>query len=968
MAGYTIIHLSDLHIGTKEIEVRQGKIPMTTEYTELSELTAERLAQDFMKIQKEHSISFRTEETLLVITGDITHSADWAQYEMAIHFLKRLKHFFSSYIKSSNLLPQHIICIPGNHDIEIPTKKPQDLVMLEKLKYRNFKMFIDEVTDYSDYAKGFKLDSPFINFNLVTPFGLRIIDLNSVLHYNYREDLLTFTQEHINILNSFLNEDRNALRIALMHHRLVNFPGDDKRGTLSQESLRQWLIDKNIKLLLCGHAHKPVENSQQKLKLHDLTTGNSFLFGTSLSKGNTYQIIRIDPQNKPNEISLFKRVFIWETATNNYWKEYADEDDADPITKLINIPDMADIIGTTDYTNYIGIGKPNTWKVITHCVSNKFRQYGVFSPGENINSILIKISEHKLRHIEGETIEETKQDDVIDWSKYSGINALFLVDSPYYNHYGKSVIDLYGTYLAGGSVKFPDERDGNNIKQRIETSSGVFRSDKVDGQALFSEYTDYLLIMRLPAFMPNIDKTHVEVSDIDKKKVYWIIAGIHSKASYVGSMIFTPDNFQLFTSSLKSRCDAKLPDYLEAVYKIPKKEGIIDDFTQLGRPVHFSILRLKKELGMADNIPSGTPALFLEQETRQKIPIDTVHIDLVAACNFNCKSCIECDVNKKNIFISIGKYLDILFDLKKVECQNISFYGGEPTLHPDFNRILRLSYGLGFDIFLVTNGSRLKEEMIRRAIIEAKNKIHVRVSINGHSWESHTNNHGLTNGKNYYEEIKTFTKELIQNNVSVTISFLLYEKSIDEIDKSCKFWQKTKASAFVLRPITEIGGVSPRLTFSSQQKKKIKTVLEKHKGFVFTPKWFETWIMKGTTTTTENKEYKECYSSFYRMAISPYGNGSSKEIEIEGVKIKATDNAWISLCTYKRYDPNFGCEYPKSLEDWCQNERKNLISKIVPSNQCNDIYCCRHKHNEHIHNLIKSKCKNDEVKDVASGH
>jgi hypothetical protein len=37
-------------------------------------LSAERLATDFLKIKSQYGIPFRTEETLVVVTGDITRA------------------------------------------------------------------------------------------------------------------------------------------------------------------------------------------------------------------------------------------------------------------------------------------------------------------------------------------------------------------------------------------------------------------------------------------------------------------------------------------------------------------------------------------------------------------------------------------------------------------------------------------------------------------------------------------------------------------------------------------------------------------------------------------------------------------------------------------------------------------------------------------------------------------------------
>jgi len=951
MAGFTIIHLSDLHIGQK---ISEGNNVENIDLNRLADLNAERLAHDFRVVSQEYSIPFRTEETILVITGDITNTAKWEEYEVSINFMRKLKYYFSQYLENDQLLPEHIICIAGNHDIEIPEKIPNNIEIERKIKYRNFKLFLDEITDHAPYAKIFSIDNPFINVSIPSPFQLQFLNINTTLNIHcFSESQAFITSDSLkNLTHPYLFKD--IFKIALMHHPLDALASKESdNNEIFQRTLRNRLIDNGVKLILCGHLHLAdgmvVRPLDKKESLWELGTGHSFIQSSKTpEEGNYYQIIRIEQLNK--NISLIKRQFAWRIgkldSESNRWESENKYKKID----LIEISDLTDIIGKTDYKNFVGIKSSKEWAVMAHCESRKFENFGVLSPGEKINAQLLELS----GSTEGNLIRVNDNSNT-EWDKYAGKMALFLVDSPHYNPYVFSALNSYGTYLAGGSVNFCDSRSESPVIQHIQVQSKNFTSNKTEGMKLFDKFNDYLLIMRLPGFVHIMKDMKVEVSNIDRERVIWIVAGIHSKASYAGAMIFTPKNLQTFMLKIQEECGGIIPEYFEAVYETPITPERIDSFTDL-KLEHFKVLRLKKEIGMADGLPSSVAIRFLNKKNLDNIPIDTVHFDLVAACNFNCQKCIETEERKKNLYLSLSSCINILCDLKEIGCQNINFYGGEPTLHPDFEKIIRLSSNMGFDMFLVTNGSKLGDQKIKNSIINSKNRIHIRVSIDANSEASHQKNHGLF--KDYFSEIKKNIEELVKHNITLTLSFLLYKNSISEIDDACDYWSKRGVAAFILRPITGLCGMNPELDYSSKEKDMIKQVLDKYKTFVFTPSWFESWLNGNEYNTQLTlKQYNQCYSGYYRIAISPFNGGAkdSKKITIDNnTTMSETSNAWMSLCTYRRYDPAYGCKYPQNLKGWIKRERKKILSKIIPSSRCNEIICCRDTYNKQIDEMINA--------------
>jgi hypothetical protein len=194
---------------------------------------------------------------------------------------------------------------------------------------------------------------------------------------------------------------------------------------------------------------------------------------------------------------------------------------------------------------------------------------------------------------------------------------------------------------------------------------------------------------------------------------------------------------------------------------------------------------------------------------------------------------------------------------------------------------------------------------------------------------------------------------LIERGVSVTISYLLFRNTINEIYGACKYWKRKGASALILRPLTGPQGKSPELGYSQVEKEIIKKVVKDNTDFVFVQPWFQNWLNGAKPPTIEHKEYATCYSGYYRIAISPYrSTRTSHRVTVDDVDMNMANSAWITLCTYRHYDASYGCEYPNNLKDWLHNDREVALARINPSFQCDGIICCRHEPNRRIFEQI----------------
>lgn len=85
-------------------------------------------------------------------------------------------------------------------------------------------------------------------------------------------------------------------------------------------------------------------------------------------------------------------------------------------------------------------------------------------------------------------------------------------------------------------------------------------------------------------------------------------------------------------------------------------------------------------------------------------------IDITNQCNFKCPVCFaEAKGEGSHYFLEVEVVTKMLKALlsRPVPCRSVQFSGGEPTLHPEFPKILRTARDLGFThLQVATNGSR----------------------------------------------------------------------------------------------------------------------------------------------------------------------------------------------------------------------------------------------------------------------
>ena len=116
--------------------------------------------------------------------------------------------------------------------------------------------------------------------------------------------------------------------------------------------------------------------------------------------------------------------------------------------------------------------------------------------------------------------------------------------------------------------------------------------------------------------------------------------------------------------------------------------------------------------------------------------------------------------------------------------------GGEPTLWPAFDELIRNLYHWDREIGLVTNGSNLSEKRIE---LISKSCLWIRVSMDSATQETHRKIH-RTGNDDFERRINNIKKiaEQKHDKLVLGISFIITPENVDEIEEACELYSGIK--------------------------------------------------------------------------------------------------------------------------------------------------------------------------------
>ena len=184
-----------------------------------------------------------------------------------------------------------------------------------------------------------------------------------------------------------------------------------------------------------------------------------------------------------------------------------------------------------------------------------------------------------------------------------------------------------------------------------------------------------------------------------------------------------------------------------------------------------------------------------------KQPYQMALIQITERCNLHCVHCCNFS-SEKGRDISFKVFQEkLILQLKKFHIVTVTLTGGEPFLHPQILEIVKILRKANLRVAICTNGTLLTESQLK--ILKELGNIHINVSLNGFSSESHGKFCGETlSFKKILNSIRLLSKYRLLQGLIVTVNNLIKLKEYVDI---CKFAIQNKAVYIHFNPICEIG-------------------------------------------------------------------------------------------------------------------------------------------------------------------
>lgn len=231
----------------------------------------------------------------------------------------------------------------------------------------------------------------------------------------------------------------------------------------------------------------------------------------------------------------------------------------------------------------------------------------------------------------------------------------------------------------------------------------------------------------------------------------------------------------------------ELPDGAYPVLKLTDGQTDIDTIInrimssyKTSRENIYNFIMNMSKLGFI-MLPS-TPRQVLREN---KPPIRVASIEITEKCNLKCRYCYGAFAPDKNTNLSHEDAIRLFAALNKRNVGTVELTGGEPTVNPDFDRILSEACKQFTMVTVMTNAVILHESTLD-IYKSYRNKIGFSISIDGFAEESNNFQRGVRNTfKRTVDNIIRIKNEV--NPQYFRIVYMLTSENINEVDEFFEF-------------------------------------------------------------------------------------------------------------------------------------------------------------------------------------
>jgi radical SAM protein with 4Fe4S-binding SPASM domain len=189
-------------------------------------------------------------------------------------------------------------------------------------------------------------------------------------------------------------------------------------------------------------------------------------------------------------------------------------------------------------------------------------------------------------------------------------------------------------------------------------------------------------------------------------------------------------------------------------------------------------------------------------------------LELTDYCNLRCGHCYREASDEGRTFLPTEKLLQVLSEARKKGVHSLELSGGEPTLHPDFGRILEFCLKTFGAISLLTNGTTRLADRYLPLLTEFKDKLMVQVDLDGCCASEHD---ALRGKPGCFDLSVEAIRKLTAQGIRVRAAMVIYPGNVESIEKTYALARELGVRWFSASPAIQIGRAAPNLFLTRPQ-------------------------------------------------------------------------------------------------------------------------------------------------------
>jgi MoaA/NifB/PqqE/SkfB family radical SAM enzyme len=156
--------------------------------------------------------------------------------------------------------------------------------------------------------------------------------------------------------------------------------------------------------------------------------------------------------------------------------------------------------------------------------------------------------------------------------------------------------------------------------------------------------------------------------------------------------------------------------------------------------------------------------------------LDFLWLEITRRCNLACTHCYANSDSSLPLTekMQFDDWCSVIRDARMMGCRRLQFVGGEPTLHPDLDRLLHYARGVGFKRCEVFTNATLVRESLVRTFRELRTQIH----FSFYSYDPDVHDR-VTSQERSFERTVYGIRQLVQSRIPLAASVIIFEENAE---------------------------------------------------------------------------------------------------------------------------------------------------------------------------------------------